>query len=437
MSSSAAQSTPEPLLQVRDLKKHFPVKKGILNRVVNTVKAVDGISFDVYPNETVGLVGESGCGKTTAGRALLRLIEPTDGAIYFRGDNIVDADTKQMRALRRNLQIIFQDPYSSLNPRMTVEDIIGEAIAFHGIAQGDDAIRSRVQDLLERVGLQPSYVTRYPHEFSGGQRQRIGIARALALNPDFIVCDEAVSALDVSVQAQVVNLLLDLQDEFNLSYLFIAHDLSIVRHISDRIAVMYLGQLMELAECDTLFDNALHPYTQALLSAIPQPDPRRKIQRVILEGDVPSPINPPTGCRFHTRCPAQYGPCSDVVPRTVEVSPGHKVTCHLYDEEYAPTDPSIWSRMPRLPQTDLAAALPPGVAEVIKEIAPGASVDVDDDADADEPIDDDEPGAEGDASTDDEPDSRDESANEEPDIDSEPQPATSTEDDAAVGKNST
>ena len=375
MTSSAAH-TPEPLIEVRELKKYFPVKKGILNRVVNSVKAVDGISFDVYPNETLGLVGESGCGKTTAGRSLLRLLEPTDGEIYFRGKNIVQADTKEMRALRRHLQIIFQDPYSSLNPRMTVEGIIGEAIKFHGLVRGEDAIRRRVQDLLERVGLQPSYVTRYPHEFSGGQRQRIGIARALALNPDFIVCDEAVSALDVSVQAQVVNLLLDLQEEFNLSYLFIAHDLAIVRHISDRIAVMYLGQIMELAECETLFDNALHPYTQALLSAIPQPNPRRKIDRVILEGDVPSPLNPPSGCRFHTRCPASYGPCSEVVPNTVEVSPGHQVACHLYDDYYSPKDPSVWERLPRLPRIDAVAELPPGVAEIIEELKTDGPLEV-------------------------------------------------------------
>ena len=364
----------EPILEIRDLKKHFPVKKGILNRVVGSVKAVDGLSFDVYPNETVGLVGESGCGKTTAGRSILRLIEPSDGAIYYKGTNIVDAAPAEMRSMRRHLQIIFQDPYSSLNPRMTIEEIIGEAIKFHGIETGDEAIRKMVQGLLERVGLQPSYVTRYPHEFSGGQRQRIGIARALALNPDFIVCDEAVSALDVSVQAQVINLLLDLQEEFNLSYLFIAHDLSVVQHISDRIAVMYLGQIMELAECDALFSNPLHPYTQALLSAIPQPNPRRKIDRVILEGDVPSPMNPPAGCRFHTRCPACYGPCSDVAPKTIEVAPGRQVKCHLYDPEYAPKDPAVWSRMPRLPLTDGSAKLPPGVAEVIRQIVPGSAV---------------------------------------------------------------
>lgn len=388
MSASAAQARSktkaEPLLEIRGLKKYFPVKKGILNRVVGSVKAVDGLTFNVYPNETVGLVGESGCGKTTAGRSLLRLLEPTEGQIFYQGSDIVEANTKEMRRLRRNLQIIFQDPYSSLNPRMTVEDIIGEAIKFHGIASGDKEIRKMVQDLLERVGLQPSYVTRYPHEFSGGQRQRIGIARALALNPDFIVCDEAVSALDVSVQAQVINLLLDLQDEFNLSYLFIAHDLSVVRHISDRIAVMYLGQIMELAECETLFENALHPYTQSLLSAIPQPDPRRKISRVILKGDVPSPMNPPAGCRFHTRCPACYKPCKTVAPRTVEVAPGHKVACHLYDQDYAPTDPEVWNRLPRLPKADGIAELPPDVAAVIEKIAPSGRVEKSDAPDVEE-----------------------------------------------------
>ncbi len=334
-----------PLLEVKNLKKYFPIKKGIFSRVVGQVKAVDDVSFHVFPNETVGLVGESGCGKTTAGRTLLRLLEPTGGEVRFKDQNVFDLEADEMRKMRRHLQIIFQDPYSSLNPRMTVESIIGEAIEFHGIAKGDER-REMVESLLERVGLQPSYITRYPHEFSGGQRQRIGIARALALNPDFIVCDEAVSALDVSVQAQVINLLQDLQEEFNLSYLFIAHDLSVVRHISDRIAVMYLGQVVEMSECDALFDSPRHPYTQALLSAIPQPNPRRKYKRVILEGDVPSPINPPSGCRFHTRCPAKYGPCSTHEPRTIEVEEGHFVRCHLYDPKFEPNDPAIWERLP-------------------------------------------------------------------------------------------
>ncbi len=370
MSASArdASSTPEPLLKIRNLKKHFPVKKGLFNRVVGSVKAVDGLSFDVYPNETLGLVGESGCGKTTAGRSILRLLEPTEGEIYYEDANIVDAPPEQMRQLRRRLQIIFQDPYSSLNPRMTVEDIVGEAIAFHKLAKGDKNIRKRVQDLLERVGLQPSYVTRYPHEFSGGQRQRIGIARALALNPDFIVCDEAVSALDVSVQAQVVNLLLDLQEEFNLSYLFIAHDLAIVRHISDRIAVMYLGKMMELAECETLFSGSLHPYTQALLSAIPEPNPRKRVQRVILKGDVPSPMDPPNGCRFHTRCPAAYEPCSSVEPKTIEVTPGHEVACHLYDGDHSSTSEAVWKRMPRIPSENEVDILPERIKSVIRQL---------------------------------------------------------------------
>lgn len=372
---SAVSEHREPLLQIRDLKKHFPIKKGFFGRTVGAVKAVDGLTFDVYPNETVGLVGESGCGKTTAGRSILRLIEPSDGQILYKGQDIVGLGPKEMRVLRRNLQIIFQDPYSSLNPRMTIEDIIGEAIQFHGVETGD-AIRSMVESLLERVGLQPSYITRYPHEFSGGQRQRIGIARALALSPDFIVCDEAVSALDVSVQAQVINLLLDLQDEFKLSYLFIAHDLSVVRHISDRIAVMYLGQMMELGTSDALFENPLHPYTQALLSAIPLPNPRRKAKRVILKGDVPSPINPPSGCRFHTRCPACYEPCKTIQPKTIEAEPGHFVTCHLYDSEYASSDSKVWSSLPQPPQLSGHAGLPPEVARVIKELTAGADANL-------------------------------------------------------------
>jgi oligopeptide/dipeptide ABC transporter ATP-binding protein len=334
-----------PLLQVRNLKKYFPIVKGILGRHVGDVKAVDDVSFDVHANETVGLVGESGCGKTTTGRTLLRLIEPSSGEVLFKGQDIVKLDTEGMRAVRRDLQIIFQDPFSSLNPRMTIEGIIGEALEFHKIAAGKER-RDMVEELLIKVGLQPSYITRYPHEFSGGQRQRIGIARALALKPEFIVCDEAVSALDVSVQAQVINLLQDLQDEFNLSYLFIAHDLSVVRHISDRIAVMYLGQIVELGPSESLFEAPLHPYSQALLSAIPHPDPRRKKQRVILEGDVPSPINPPSGCRFHTRCPTCYAPCGKIEPRVVEHTPGNFVRCHLYDPDHAPKEQSVWDRLP-------------------------------------------------------------------------------------------
>ncbi len=375
----SAETDREPLLRVRDLQKYFPIKQGIFSRHVGDVKAVDGVSFDVYPNETLGLVGESGCGKTTTGRTILRLLEPTGGKVYFRDESIYDLSTEDMRALRRRMQIIFQDPYSSLNPRMTIESIIGEALEFHGIARGDER-RKIVEDLLERVGLQPSYITRYPHEFSGGQRQRIGIARALALNPDFIVCDEAVSALDVSVQAQVINLLQDLQEEFNLSYLFIAHDLSVVKHISDRIAVMYLGEIAELAETKELFENPLHPYTQALLSAIPVPNPKAKKKRVILEGDVPSPIDPPTGCRFHTRCPACFGPCDSVAPRSMEAEPGHFVRCHLYDPEYAPDDPSVWERLPLLPR-EMREEEPVAVSEPdTDESESGEPAEVDDSA---------------------------------------------------------
>ncbi len=338
-------ATQTPLLEVKNLKKYFPITKGILGRVAGQVKAVDDVSFTVNANETVGLVGESGCGKTTAGRTLLRLLEPTAGEAIFEGRDIFTLQREELRAARRDMQIIFQDPYSSLNPRMTIESIIGEAIEFHGIAKGDQR-REMVEGLLERVGLQPSYITRYPHEFSGGQRQRLGIARALALNPKFIVCDEAVSALDVSVQAQVINLLQDLQQEFNLSYLFIAHDLSVVKHISDRIAVMYLGQIVEMAGCDDLFEGPRHPYTQALLSAIPHPNPRRRAQRVILAGDVPSPINPPSGCRFHTRCPAKFKPCDTIEPSTHKVEGGHLVKCHLYDPQYTTVDPTVFDRLP-------------------------------------------------------------------------------------------
>jgi len=322
---------PAPLIEVRNLKKYFPIKKGIFGRTVGHVKAVDDVSFDIYPKETLGLVGESGCGKTTAGRSLLRLIEPTSGAAMYDNTDIFQLSQSDLRRYRRDLQIIFQDPFSSLNPRMTVENLIGEAMQLHGVVKPEDT-RDRVKELLERVGLQGSYVSRYPHEFSGGQRQRIGIARALGLNPKFIVADEAVSALDVSVQAQVINLLQDLQDEFDLSFLFIAHDLSVVRHISDRVAVMYLGRVAELADCDELYKHPAHPYTQSLLSAIPEPNPRRVKERIILKGDVPSPINPPAGCRFHTRCPAAFSRCRGEVPELTEVASGHFVACHLYTE---------------------------------------------------------------------------------------------------------
>ena len=321
----------EPLLKVRNLKKYFPIRKGLFSKVVGTVKAVDGVSFDLMPNETLGVVGESGCGKTTVGRTILRLIEPSGGTAEFQGKQIFDLNKAEMQVTRRDLQIIFQDPYSSLNPRMTIGSIIGDALEFHGLAKGDEKFEM-AKDLLERVGLQRSYVNRYPHEFSGGQRQRIGIARAVALRPKLIVCDEAVSALDVSVQAQVINLLQDLQEEYGLAYIFIAHDLAVVRHISDRIAVMYLGRIVELSDRDELFARPLHPYTQALLSAIPVPRPGRKNKRVVLQGEVPSPINPPPGCHFHTRCPLAEDRCkTGAPPPLIEVVSGHQVACHLID----------------------------------------------------------------------------------------------------------
>jgi len=325
-----AASPTAPLLEVRDLKKYFPVKKGLFSRHVADVKALDGVSFDLHAQETLGVVGESGCGKTTLGRTILRLIEPTAGTARFEGRDIFDLDRKSLRALRSEVQIIFQDPYSSLNPRQTIGNIIGDALELHGLVTGD-ARFDRAKELLERVGLQGSYINRYPHEFSGGQRQRIGIARAIALKPKFIVCDEAVSALDVSVQAQVLNLLEDLQQELELSYMFIAHDLAVVRHIADRVAVMYLGRIVELSDCDDLFEQPLHPYTQALLSAIPQPDPTRERLRIILEGDVPNPMSPPQGCHFHTRCPLAMERCRTEPPELVELRPGHWSSCHLYD----------------------------------------------------------------------------------------------------------
>ncbi len=323
----------EPLLKVRNLKKYFPEDEGLFTGPDAWVKAVDDVSFDIYEGETLGLVGESGCGKTTVGRTLLRLIEPTDGSVFFRGTDISTLPSREMRELRREMQLIFQDPFSSLNPRMTVGRIVGEGIEIHGLMNAHDR-RERVKELLNLVGLNPGHINRYPHEFSGGQRQRIGIARALALNPSFIVCDEAVSALDVSIQAQILNLLIDLKDEFDLSYLFIAHDLSVVRHISDRIAVMYLGKLVEIAGTEELFDNPLHPYTRALLSAIPKEMPDEEKERIILEGDVPSPTNPPSGCSFHPRCPEAYEPCDRHEPELVEVSDGHFVSCHDVHEAF-------------------------------------------------------------------------------------------------------
>jgi peptide/nickel transport system ATP-binding protein len=320
----------DALLEVRGLQKHFPITKGaLLRRTVGHVKAVDGVTFDVKPGETVGLVGESGCGKSTAGRTLLRLLEPTGGSVLYNGVDLTTIGRKDMVVLRREMQMIFQDPYSSLNPRHTVGTIVGAPFRIQGITP-PGGVKKAVQDVMERVGLNPEHYNRYPNEFSGGQRQRIGVARAVALSPKLIVCDEPVSALDVSIQAQVVNLLEDLQDEFGIAYVFIAHDLSVVRHISDRVAVMYLGKIMEMASDDDLYAEPRHPYTAALLSAVPLPDPvkERRRERIVLEGDLPSPANPPSGCVFRTRCWKAQERCAVEVPQLAEISPGHTVACH-------------------------------------------------------------------------------------------------------------
>jgi len=325
----------EILLEVQNLKKFFPIKRGLFSKTVGYVKAVDDVSFQIKRGETLGLVGESGCGKTTIGRSILRLIEPTAGSVFFEGKDVTQMDQKELKKVRKDMQIIFQDPYSSLNPRMTVGGMITEILKFHEIAEGE-AAEKRVNELLEKVGLSKLHARRYPHEFSGGQRQRIGVARALSVEPKFIVCDEPVSALDVSIQSQIINLLQDLQKELHLTYLFISHDLSVVEHISDRVSVMYLGQIVEIADCKELYANTKHPYSEALLSAVPIPDPKKKRSRIILTGDVPSPANVPTGCYFHPRCPKiKKGECEHIRPVLASLNQtSHMVKCILYPESY-------------------------------------------------------------------------------------------------------
>jgi peptide/nickel transport system ATP-binding protein len=325
-----------PLLEVRGLKKHFPIKRGFMSRTVGTIRAVDGVTFTVNEGETLGLVGESGCGKTTTGRLLLRAMDPTAGEIWFKDRehgrvNIPDVDAGTMKKIRRNMQMIFQDPFSSLNPRMTLREIVGEPLVVHGVSKGAQ-LEDRVAELLQVVGLRPEYMSRYPHAFSGGQRQRIGIARALALNPQLIVCDEPVSALDVSIQAQILNLLQDLQQMFKLTYVFVAHDLSVVEHISDRVAVMYVGKLVESAPTSSVFLTPRHPYTEALLSAVPRPNPRQRREPIVLQGEVADPANPPSGCYFHPRCRYKIDRCVTETPELREIAPGHLVSCHRADE---------------------------------------------------------------------------------------------------------
>ncbi|QGM31252.1 dipeptide ABC transporter ATP-binding protein [Bacillus sp. N3536] len=324
-----------PLLKVENLKTHFPIKKRFLKKEKQFVKAVDGLNFYVNKGETLGIVGESGCGKSTMGRSILRLIEPTEGRITFQGKEITSLNDKDLRKMRGEMQIVFQDPYASLNPKMTVGAILGEALQTQSISQGSKERTEKVQELLVNVGLSPIHIDRYPHEFSGGQRQRIGIARAIAVNPSLIIADEPVSALDVSVQAQILNLFQDLKESLGLTYIFIAHDLSVVKHVSDRIGVMYLGKIVELSDKKGLFQNPLHPYTQALMSAVPSLDPDIKKERIILTGDVPSPSNPPSGCTFHTRCPYKQNVCESVIPQEINVAEGRYVSCHKYDDQYS------------------------------------------------------------------------------------------------------
>ena len=322
----------EPLLKVEGLKKYFPIRKGLLSRVSGHVKAVDDVSFYVNKGETLGIVGESGCGKSTTGRMLMRLLEPSEGKVFFDGKELTRISSDDMRKARREIQMVFQDPYASLNPRHTIEKILEEPLIVHGIGDSKER-KKKVRDFLEIVGLSSYHAKRYPHQFSGGQRQRIGIARALMTNPKLIIADEPVSALDVSIQAQVLNLMQDLQKELNLTYIFIAHDLGVVRHISDRVGVMYLGKMVEVAVSEKLYDKPLHPYTQALLSAVPVPDPNFVREQILIKGDIPSPSNPPSGCTFHTRCPFKMDVCTKIVPKLVEVEPGHSVACHLYGEQ--------------------------------------------------------------------------------------------------------
>lgn len=330
MSTTVANIPTETILEVRNLKQHFPIRRGVFQRVVGHVRAVDGVSFSVKRGETLGLVGESGCGKTTTGRSILQVYKPTDGEVLFEGHDLTKLPSRDLRRLRHKIQMIFQDPYSSLDPRLTVEEIVGEGMRANGI-RNREVIREKVKELMKRVNLSPDYIDRYAHEFSGGQRQRIGVARALAVEPELIICDEPISALDVSVQAQVVNLLMDLQEDFGLTYIFIAHDLSMVKHISDRVTVMYLGNIVELADKEVLFRNPLHPYTQVLMSAVPIPDPviEKERKRIVLEGDVPSPIDPPSGCYFHPRCPMAKAICSQKKPHWHEAENGHWVACHF------------------------------------------------------------------------------------------------------------